>query len=285
MHEFGFHPEIEIPATLMIAATLEMSHFMVSLILNQRLIGSGTLVCVDDIHAILSAHHVAELLDEPDVTHLGINIAAYPHGFFVAVEQLQHVVIGSCAAGASEELGPDLSLIRLLSPDSIATIKSKKSFYRLDNPRRDRFWLELPIAHMPWYLVGAPAERSSNQGEFGTPGHILTAVHFHAEATFKSRVSREGFDFVTLQLIAGEHSYPADYRGVSGGGVWVLPLTMDPDKGASTLSYDPPTLAGVAFYQTELSSGERQIICHGPESVAVRARDALRGLNHRKGSK
>src|SRR5439155_25234646 len=98
-----------------------------------------------------------------------INIAAHPHGFFVPVERLQHVVIGSCAAGENEELGPDLSLIRFLDPDSIATIKSKKSFYRLDKPERDRFWSELPIAHMPWYLVGAPAERSRKQGEFGTP--------------------------------------------------------------------------------------------------------------------
>jgi hypothetical protein len=276
MQEFGFHPEVVVPPALKEAATLEMSHFMVSLIINQRLIGSGTLVCVDDVYAILSAHHVVELLDQPEVTHLGINIAAHPHSFFVPAKRLQHIIIGSCTAGENEELGPDLSLIRLLDPDSIATIKSKKSFYRIDKPGRDRFWLELPIAHMPWYLVGAPAERSSKQGEFGTPSHILTAVHFHGEATFKSRVSREDFDFVTLQLIAGEHSYPADYRGVSGGGVWVLPLTMDPDKGASTLSYDPPILAGVAFYQTELRSDERQIICHGPESIALRARDALR---------
>jgi hypothetical protein len=252
-----------------------MSHFMVSLVVNQRLIGSGTLVNIDNTYAILTAHHVAELIDEPDVSHLGINIAAYPHGFFIPIQHLEHIVVGNCNAGANGELGPDLSLIRLLEPSSIGTIRSKKSFYNLDNRERNRFWVELPVAHMPWYLVGAPAERSRTQGEFGTSHHILTAVHFHGEATFMSVVSRDGFDFVTLELIAGEHSYPTDYRGVSGGGAWILPLTMDPEIGISTLSYNPPILAGVAYYQTELDSRRRQIICNGPESISMRARDAL----------
>jgi hypothetical protein len=40
MREFGFHPVDQIPVELKDAATLEMSHFTVSLIVQQQLIGS-----------------------------------------------------------------------------------------------------------------------------------------------------------------------------------------------------------------------------------------------------
>jgi hypothetical protein len=253
-----------------------MSHFIVSLIINQELIGSGTLVRVDHAFAILTAHHVAKLVESLVVTHLAVNIAAEPHGFFLPIQTLEHVVVGRCAAGVNEELGPDLSLLRLLDRKAIGTIASKKSFYNLDVPTRTQFWSNLPIDQMPWYVVGAPAERSRSEGQHGTRNHLLVAIHLIGEGTFKERVSRDGFDFVTLRLLAGSHNFPLNYGGISGGGVWILPLTMDPDKGSSTISYDPPLLAGVAFYQFAPDSGKRDIVCHGPESVAVRARDALR---------
>ena len=95
------------------------------------------------------------------------------------------------------------------------------------------------------YLVGAPAERSRSEGQLGTRNHLLVAVHLIGEGTFKERVSRDGFDFVTLRLLARSHNFPLKYGGVSGGGVWILPLTMDPDKGLTTISYDPPLSAGL----------------------------------------
>src|SRR5450432_3216050 len=145
MQDFGLHPVDQIPASIKDAATLEMSHFMVSLIINQELIGSGTLVRVDDRFAILTAHHIAELVETGGVTHLGINIAATPHGFFLPIETLEHVVVGRCAAGVNEELGPDLSLLRLLDLKAIGTIASKQSFFDLDVSSRDQFWSDLPF--------------------------------------------------------------------------------------------------------------------------------------------
>jgi hypothetical protein len=148
MREFGLHPVDQIPASIKDAATLEMSHFMVSLIINQELIGSGTLVRVDDAFTILTAHHVAELVERDQATHLGVNIAAEPHGFFLPVQTLEHTVVGRCPHGIDEERGPDLSLLRVLDRQAIGTIESKKSFYNLDVPSRDQFWSELPIDRM-----------------------------------------------------------------------------------------------------------------------------------------
>src|SRR5207253_298435 len=103
-------------------------------------------------------------------------------------------------------------------------------------PSRAQFWLDLPIDAMPWYLVGAPEERSGSEGRRGKRNHVLTAVHLLGEASFRSRAVRGDFDFVTLRMPAGSQNYPSNYGGVSGGGVRLLPLTMDPDKGISSIS-------------------------------------------------
>jgi hypothetical protein len=276
MVEYGLHPQTDVPAEIKDAGTREMANYSVSLILHQKLIGSGTLIRVGDQHGILTAAHVARIVEKADQP-IGVNIADHPHGFFIPKQCFEHIIVG-----ASESLddahGPDLSILRILDLNDLATIKSKKSFYPLDRSNVIRFWESLPINEMLWHLVGAPDERSSSEGVFGTRDHILGVKHFLGEATYKERQIRGKFDFVTLQLIAGQYSFPSDYGGVSGGGIWLLPLTLDPEIGKSTMSYDAPILAGVPFYQRGIINGEREIICHGPESIYIRAATMLRAI-------
>src|SRR5207249_2466178 len=138
--------------------------------------------------------------------------------------------------------GPDLSILRILDLNDLSTIKSKKSFYPLEKANLSGFWQRLPIREMLWYLVGAPDERSTSEGAFGTRSYILGVKHLLGEATYKKREVRGDFDFITLELTAGEYLYPSDYGGISGGGVCFLPLMMNPDIGVSTMSYEAPIL-------------------------------------------
>jgi len=267
--EYGRWPQTHVPAQIKEAGTREMANYTVSLILRQRLIGSGTLIRVGDKHGILTAAHVAAIVENADQA-IGINVADHPHGFFIPTQCLEHIVVGATPRLDSPD-GPDLSILRILDLNRLATIKSKKSFYPLDRPKLVGFWNTLPISEMLWHLVGAPDERSTSEGMFGTQDHILGIKHFLGEATFKERRIRGEFDFVTLELLAGQYSFPSDYGGVSGGGIWLLPLTMNPDVGVSTMTYDAPILAGVPFYQREIVNREREIICHGPESIYIHA--------------
>src|SRR4051794_27378777 len=102
--EHGLWRETDIPAHIKHAGTREMANYSVSLILRQRLIGSGTLIRVADKHAILTAAHVAKILENAD--YVGVN---HPHGFFIPKQCLEHIPVG-----ASETLdtadGPDLSI-------------------------------------------------------------------------------------------------------------------------------------------------------------------------------
>src|SRR5205814_7366481 len=97
---------------------------------------------VADKHAILTAAHVAKILENAD--YVGVNIADHPHGFFIPKQCLEHIPVG-----ASETLdtadGPDLSILRILDLNDLATIKSKKSFYPLHRPDLIEFWKKLPI--------------------------------------------------------------------------------------------------------------------------------------------
>jgi len=279
MIEYGLWPETEVPAYIKEAGTREMSNYTVSFVLRQRLIGSGTLVRVGNNHGILTAAHVARIVEDADQA-IGVNIANHPHGFFIPRQCFEHVVVGATGTLDTAD-GPDLSILRILDVNDLATIKSKKSFYPLDRSSLSEFWNTLPINEMLWHLVGAPDERSRSEGVFGTQDHILAVKHFLGEATYKNREIRGEFDFVTLRLLAGQYLFPSDYGGVSGGGVWWLPLVMDPDVGVSTMHYEAPILAGVPFYQREIKDGEREIVCHGPESIYVRAAAKLREVSSR----
>ena len=169
--EYGIVPEAEVPAHIKDAGSREMANYTVSLILKQRLIGSGTLVRVADNYGILTAAHVAKVLENADQS-IGVNIAEHAHGFFIPKQCLEHIVVGASKT-LDDANGPDLSILRILDLNDLSTIKSKKSFYPLERPNLGEFWQELPIREMLWYLVGAPAERSTSEGTFGTRNHIL----------------------------------------------------------------------------------------------------------------
>jgi len=83
----------------------------------------------------------------------------------------------------------------------------------------------------------------------------------------ESHESRDEFDFVRLRVTAGDYGFPKNYGGVSGGGIWLLPITMDPDVGPSSINFDAPFFAGVAFHQSGLTGRIRVITGHGPNSI------------------
>src|SRR5712691_2879312 len=158
MTDYGIWPQTEIPPHIKDAGSREMSNYTISLILKQRLIGSGTLIRVGDEYGILTAGHVAKIVENADQS-IGVNIADYPHGFFIPKQCLEHLVVGASESLDNAE-GPDLSILRILDVNDLSTIKSKKSFYPLEKPSLGQFWQQFPINEMFWYLVGAPDERS-----------------------------------------------------------------------------------------------------------------------------
>ncbi|HOC01152.1 MAG TPA: hypothetical protein PKM43_20680, partial [Verrucomicrobiota bacterium] len=82
-------------------------------------------------------------------------------------------------------------------------------------------------------------------------------------------------DYLRLKVYDPAHGFPSNYGGVSGGGIWMVPLEMDPDKGPHTAKAAELFLAGVCCYQHEPLPDGREVEGHGPRSVYRRMREVL----------
>jgi len=265
---FGYYPHSTLKPEMLSHARRELVDYTISLVLNLKPVGSGTLINVAGVDGILTAHHVSQIVFEGKEKDLGINCANYYHHLSVPISHLKHFVIGACDENTAR-VGPDLAFIQILDPRVLGTLRSKKSFFHLDKRKEVFDWLQsLPIRQlyraMNWFIGGAPQEFSKSFTAQGEP--ILKESHFVGEATFLSITTRLEFDYVRLRLTAGYHNFPGQYKGVSGGGIWLVPFTMDPDKGQQTARYIP-FLAGVVYIQSATQHHGRIITGHGPSSL------------------
>lgn len=275
MREFGLYPGDSVDAGRWKDGVLPINDYSISLFRGNRPYGSGTLVTVGGIYGILTAHHVSRpLLCASEDDTIQIVLAGHAHRFDVPLAACSELVIGEHYEG-HESLGPDLAFIRLLDPSQVATVRSKKSFYPLDRDGAQRV-IDLPYPQMPWWIWGAPAEQHFVQAHRETAEQIMHVMHFCGRAMFAGESTRDRFDYVSLKIDAGHDVFPTNYQGVSGGGAWLIPVTIDPDAGMSTLGFEPPILAGVAFYQSELEHQSRTLSAHGPRSVHAVVCEAVR---------
>ena len=259
MTKFGLHKRSQLPEALTRKAVAQLAHFSVSLIMNQKLIGSGTLVSLWPRLGVLTAQHVASLISEQESPFLGINMRGHPHQAAVRREftSIHKPNIGDNA--------PDIAFVEIVDPSVNATIGSIKSFYRLDGKSFDMFQ-DMPLESLEWYVSGAPDDFSQHRGKIGTSTHTLMTVHGLFGAVFQKRKVDGMTDVLRLRVGTGA-GFPKSYGGVSGGGVWITPFSMDPDVGSSSLQIEPCFLAGVAFYQEELEGDSRVIVAVGPSVI------------------
>jgi hypothetical protein len=130
---------------------------------------------------------------------------------------------------------------------------------------------------MNWCISGSPDEAKKELGIFHD-GPLVMFQNFVGEATFHDRIERAGFDFVKLKMPSGEWNFPKDCKGMSGGGMWLVPLSIDPNGDPKTIRHEAPILAGVSFYQSEIENGERVITGHGYDSIYSRVRQTLKEM-------
>jgi hypothetical protein len=254
----------------MVGAVHEIKHYTVIFVLRDKRVGSGVFVNTCGVEGILTAYHVAEpVLDNSE---FGLCVAERPHALFVRSENCQHVPIGYVRNNPQAEDGPDLSFIIIRDANLLATLRSLKSFFYLDT--KDLEYFQSPLERMSWCISGSPHEASKLLGIF-PDGPLMMFQNFIGEATFHSRAVRGGFDFIKLKVPSGEGTFPKNCEGMSGGGMWLVPLSIDPNGDPKTIRHEAPLLAGVSFYQSEIKNGERIITGHGYDSIYSHVRQTL----------
>ena len=246
---------------------------------NGQLLGSGTLVSIDNTKAILTADHVLEAL-----TKLGDVGLAFPTRFDnspqsaprpwrplpIKGKYLEKKTVGK---GKHEAEGPDLGLLVFPAPIISEFIPSTKTFYNLAKRCTRVMGNPWAIDTGIWVLVGAPEEWTEDAG----PEAGFAAVKGHRGMMGVGGVNKEyergGFDYLELPAIhhAG-YEGPDSFEACSGGGLWHMQLDKTED-GQRVKEY---LLSGVAFYQSKLVDDKRIVKCHGRKSIYQRVIEAVR---------
>jgi hypothetical protein len=229
------------------------------------LAGSGTLVSVNGVRAILTAQHV--LANLPKSGHIGL---LTPMRFGSRIHRLtidmQHVRKISIAKGDDDSQGPDLGLLVLAATDW-SKLPTGKIFYNLSK-RQDLILNKPPEENRgAWVLCGMVAERTddlSNEDKkrYGK-GKSFQGICINAVPTGH----RDGpdFDYISVQVEYNEsYEGPKSFGGCSGGGLWHLLVAEKPD---GSLEIFTSILAGVAFYQSAKDGLRKTIVCHGRRSI------------------
>src|SRR5215510_10144500 len=132
------------------------------------LLGSGVLVSIGKTRAILTAHHVVQVLPRTGRMGLLLERTRQPHTI-----DTQGVAFLEIARGRQDSLGPDLGAVVLAQPIA-SSIASIKTFYNLDARReqllhnppdlRDGFWIAQGFLEERTVITPDPDGRGMTRG-------------------------------------------------------------------------------------------------------------------------
>jgi hypothetical protein len=232
------------------------------------LLGSGTLVTVNGIHAILTAHHVVQQL--PRSGKLGLVYSARRTHLTIAVDGLQYMKI---ARGTVDADGPDLGAVILPAP-VVSTLKATKSFHNLDRNRTELLAQPPALNRGVWVVQGFIGKRTKEHLYFE---RRVKRIIFHelCSSGIVIPYTKRFYDYFKFPIkYAKGRSIPRDYGGTSGGGLWQVPLEKRRSSGQITPA-SVPILSGVAFYQEPTKSRRTALRCHGRRGVYEVAYEAI----------
>jgi len=269
-------PIRHLPDSLLEAVALHLAQYSIGFLRIEDtprgqdaiLLGSGTLVTTGSTRAILTAHHVLQVL--PKHGRVGLILSPTLHQHTVDTQAL---VYREIARGTIDAEGPDLGAV-ILAPSIAAAIAAKKTFYNLD-ARREQLLHKPPELHDGvWFVHGFVDERTVE--EPGRDGFSLIKGFYSF-----SGAGGPG----ELPVLKGDHDYfafpvsydarsvaPNSFRGMSGGGLWQVTLIRDPQ---GDIRPKKSLLSGLVFYQEATTDTQCGVKCHGRSSVYKVAYEAI----------
>ncbi len=251
------------------------------LFLDGELAGSGTFISWDDEFGILTAHHVPHNPKDSgrrfdfsvsSTQKLGLSLVEHAHRFELEMRNLRPVDIAGPIDPSDLERGPDLAVIRLGGKATVVDIAARKSFYRVSHRTDERLAASLRDDGI-FVVCGAAQEEEEQTG----PELGFTEVTMQNLTTFYGglhrRFDRDGYQYAELSVQrTGVDDPPDNFGGVSGGGLWRVPVERDVPNG---YRIGPPVLAGVVFFQ-RVDNRREVLRCHTGDAVYRHALAAVR---------
>jgi len=266
----------ELPDSVFAAISARLSHYTIGFIRltpssqgdQPQLLGSGVLVKADSVHAVLTTAHVLPLL--PTSGKLCVLLEPTPQPHVVDTIGLEY---RSVAHGSVDAEGPDLAAV-ILAPSIASSLAAKKSFYNLDRWRDTALQAPGDVHDGVWAVQGWLNERTQVIENFHTHERTTRFYNFTGLGGPDPSTSRDGYDYFDFVYERTNPDVPPQpWGGVSGGGLWQIPLKRDGDSITDVKAL----LRGIAFYQAEQTGAPFSIRCHGIQSVYDRAYSTIAG--------
>jgi hypothetical protein len=222
------------------------------------LLGSGVLVSVGTRKAILTAHHVLEVLPTRGRIGMFLGQSTQPPSIDTA-----GISIMKIARGRDDSIGPDIGVV-LLAPNIAASIGAKKSFFNLKTRREQQLNAPPDIRNGVWFAQGFLEERTLVATDPVEVGNTKYFYNFTGMAEPKAGQEIDGYDYFELPFSHEERSVaPVSWGGMSGGGLWQVQLK----RRDGTLTHMPPVLSGIMFYQHPTTDTICSVRGHGKRTI------------------
>lgn len=235
--------------------------------------GSGTLIRIDELEGILTAHHVVASLQKHQT--LGLVLPSTRPERHGPVFETQHCNFYSIPPEGEPIRGPDLAVL-VPPPQILGWLRAKKSFYNLSLRRTQMMECPLPPTYGFWGLVGMSAEWTIDGPT--ALGSRRTKIFKGGLGSGRVRSENEGggFDYFIFEALRNElYEGPQSFGGFSGGGVWQLIIRAQ----GSGFDIVDSLLRGVAYFQLDTTSELgpiTEITCHGTRSLYSALIDRVR---------
>jgi hypothetical protein len=214
-----------------------------------HLTGSGALVRLNDRRFVLTATHVWNKLKKHDTIHF-TSVPEINHSSTISRHSLKAYSLDESIEEVTPT-SPDLTLLEL-SPIDIGRIEARLTFIPINKDWKAR---ENEIdQHM--VLMGAPGVL--RKPESGALSFDLLGIF--AERDIKEEKVAD-LGFIIIRPTKHPELDIKDWRGVSGGGLWLVSYFANAN---GKIDYEP-VLVGTAFHQ-DTESGDR-IRCLSRESL------------------
>jgi len=222
-------------------------------------VGAGTFLEGPKAHGLVTAFHVAREFNGD--CFLGLTTSSSGNDFKI---HRSHFEIIPAWPPADGEFGPDLAFIRFNSAFR-EEIAQHKKFYRLSTPRNEVLAAPPSLDTGVWVACGSPQESTridSGEGRFAAMAAFQLFCGFGG---VDREFQQTGLDYLEMQVDATPQAgTSSSLRGMSGGGLWQVPITIHPDGHLTASRF---LLTGVIFWRAPLPEGRDMLRAHGRRSL------------------
>lgn len=223
--------------------------------------GSGTLARISGAWGIVTATHVADELRQCEKIGLAHRNRGKRQGLKI---RMDHVRVGARFGEPPwNQSGPDLTFL-ILPPDTIHWLQAAGCiFLDLESHREKILNEEYQTQKIFWCIAGTISEWTTSKGS--TPAFTnIDGYTLIQTVRFETPRWNAEYDYVDcVPYTEPEFKSPTTYKGMSGGGLFVLHVTGE----GSTRAVSGINLAGVNFWESAVTDGRRIITCHFMQSI------------------